>query len=78
MILPTKRLSERRALLSLGGDIIRSLDKPKTASKLWEDVRRSRSETGPITFDWFVLALDMLYALAAIEFKGRYIARTSQ
>jgi hypothetical protein len=74
MILPTKHLSENRALLSLGGEVLRILDEPKTVSRVWDEFRkRSRHhETSLVTYDWFVLALDLLYTLNAIDLeKGR-------
>lgn len=75
MILPTKRVQEDRALLSLGAEIIRLLDEPKTVSRVWDEFRRARAkmpEASPVVFDWFVLALDLLYTLGAIApEKGR-------
>ena len=40
MILPTKHLSEDRALLSLGGEVLRILDEPKTVSSCMEWFRK--------------------------------------
>ena len=74
MILPTKHLSEDRALLSLGGEVLRILDEPKTVSRVWDEFRkRSRHrEDSLVTYDWFVLALDLLYTLNAIDLeRGR-------
>ncbi len=68
MILPTKRLSQERALLVLGADILGLLDEPKTISRVWGELRQIRSQSeSPITFDWFVLALDFLYLCNAID-----------
>ena len=74
MILPTKHLSEDRALLGIGAEILRLLDEPKTVSRLWHELRhQGRSPPlSSITYDWFVLALDLLYALKAIDLeRGR-------
>lgn len=75
MILPTKRLNPDRALLYVGAEILELLDEAKTVSRLWEDLKRDRAakaETATLTYDWFVLALDLLYALQAIEMdRGR-------
>ena len=72
MILPTKRLDEDRALLSVGAEILGLLDEPKTVSRLWDELQRSRNQrfgVRTITYDRFVLALDLLYALGALEMK---------
>ena len=72
MILPTKRLPEDRALLAVGADVVRSLDQPKTVSRLWNELTREREThhgSSPVTFDWFVLALDLLYTIGALELE---------
>lgn len=74
MILPTKHLSEDKALLTIGGEVLRLLDEPKTVSRIWDELRKpSRSVKLPaITYDWFVLSLDLLYTLNAIDLeRGR-------
>ncbi|HKI38442.1 MAG TPA: ABC-three component system middle component 6 [Gemmataceae bacterium] len=75
MILPTKRLGQDRALLAVGGEILGLLDEPKTVSRVWEELKRGREscpDVAPITFDWFVLALDLLHAMRAVEWeRGR-------
>lgn len=68
MILPTKRLSPDRALLFIGGEIATLLDEPKTVSRVWEELRRKHAYLlKPVPYDWFILALDLLYALGAVE-----------
>lgn len=77
MILPTKGVDPSKALLSIGAGILRGLDEPKTVSRLWGDLRKENAETLQITFDWFVLALDLLYALGVVEYvAGRVVRRT--
>jgi hypothetical protein len=75
MILPTKHLPQDRSLLAVGADILRLLDQSKTVSRLWDEVtkaRASRSASSALTYDWFVLALDLLFALGAIDMlRGR-------
>lgn len=78
MILPTKRLSPERALLTVGADIIKLLDGPKTVSRLWEELRHGDDHgrhVRSITFDWFVLALDLLYILRAVDLERGRIRR---
>ena len=77
MMLPTKRIPEDRALLYIGAQVLRLLDEAKTVSRVWEElqkVRDPRSGYSPITYDWFVLALDALYLMRAVRFeRGRLI-----
>jgi len=43
-----------------------------TVSRLWDDFRGRRgkaAEPAPINYDWFVLALDLLYVIRAVEFE---------
>ena len=81
MILPTKGIHADRALLSIGADILRLLDEPKTVSRLWDEARSARSTrvaSPTLSFDWFVLALDLLYALGIVELEqGRIIRRSA-
>ncbi len=70
MILPTKRLSQDRSLLTVGAEVLRLLDEPKTVSRLWEEVwqaRSARTAVRTVTYEWFVLSLDLLYLLNAVE-----------
>lgn len=72
MILPTKGILPRQALVSVAGEVLRVLDDVKTVSRLWDDFRKSSDPGAEVTFDWFVLALDLLYVLGAIELdRGR-------
>ena len=72
MILPTKGITPDRALISLGAEILRLLDEPKTISRVWEDLRRAGTTDRDLAFDWYVLALDLLFALGTISIdKGR-------
>lgn len=76
MILPTKGLAVDRALLSVGGEILHRLDKPKTVSRLWDQIRhRQSSLLESVAYDWFLLALDLLYLCGAIDFEDGYIRR---
>lgn len=77
MLLPTKGVSPDRALLTLGADVLALLKEPKTVSKLWADVQRdrlNRSAFAKVSFDWFVLSLDVLFALGCIQLtKGKLV-----
>lgn len=72
MILPTKGIPPRKALLALAGEVLRLLDESKTISRLWDDFRVTSDRNKEITFDWFVLCLDLLFLLGAVELdRGR-------
>jgi hypothetical protein len=71
MILPTKHMRPDRALIAIGGDLLRHLREPTTVSGLWDAMRARRGDSdqpSPISYDWFVLALDLLFLLGAVEF----------
>ena len=81
VILPTKHLSEEKSLLRVGGDILLLLDTPKTVSRLWIEVRNmraDRSATSSITFSWFVLALDLLFILRAVEYSSGRVGKAQK
>jgi len=75
MILPTKGVGPSKALVSVGAGILRGLDEPKTVSRLWSDLCKENTGTLQITFDWFVLALDLLYALGVVEYVAGRVTR---
>jgi hypothetical protein len=79
MILPTKHIRPDRALLAIGGELLACLREPMTVSRLWDEIRTHRgqtSEPAPINYDWFVLALDLLFLVGALEFERGVIRRS--
>lgn len=76
MILPTKHLSQDRALLTIGAKLLSHLAHPKTVSSLWGDVVGS-NESGSIRYERFVLALDLLYLMGAIELNDGVLSKVS-
>ncbi|WP_405053598.1 ABC-three component system middle component 6 [Sphingobium sp. WCS2017Hpa-17] len=80
MILPTKNLQPDRALLTIGGEILAVLDHQSTVTSVWESVRSrraTRENASPLPFDWFVLALSLLYAIQAIDLDGDLLSKRS-
>ncbi len=72
MILPSKHLSEDRALVTIGAEVLGLLREPKTVSRLWTDLKKKRAASVPVNYDWFVLSLDVLYALGLVDIdRGR-------
>lgn len=79
MILPTKRIREDRSLVGIGGDVLRLLDEQKTVSRLWDEFRRSRADAGSkATFDWFVLALDLLFMMGVVTVERGLVRRAQE
>lgn len=77
MIIPGKHLRQDRALLSIGGEILAQLDEPRTISELWERVHVVRNGIptfSPLSFDWFILSLNLLYAISAIDLVNGIIS----
>ena len=80
MILPSKHLPQDRALLTVGGHILTFLMRPKTVSALWHELNKQAGGLGAtlprrVTYDWFLLALDLLYTLGAIELENGLVTR---
>jgi len=79
MILPTKHIRSDRALLAVGADLLRCLREPMTVSRLWDEIRMSRSNgtiSAPINYDWFVLALDLLFLTNAVQFERGLVKKS--
>lgn len=79
MILPSKHLSQDRALLTVGARILQKLSQPKTVSALWEELPRksetTRNAALPLGYDGFVLALDLLFLVGAVELREGLLSR---
>lgn len=76
MILPTKHLPESHSLIGVGGTILALLgERDATVSNLWDEFRVARKESGRVSFDWFVLGLDLLFALGTIEMDRGVLRR---
>lgn len=78
MILPTKGITPQLALVTVGADILRQLTEAKTVSRLWDEFRKTGAGNSNMTFDWFVLGLDLLFVLGAIEFARGRVRRVGQ
>lgn len=80
MILPTKHMSQDRATLTVGARLLLNLNQPKTVSSLWDEVTRSVHTEGAspkcgLRYDAYVLALDLLFALGAIQIEDGLLSR---
>lgn len=78
MILPTKHISPDRALLTVGGRILTNLSRPRTSSATWERILAStRGEIGGVRYEEYVLALDLLFMIGAVELRDGLLYRRS-
>lgn len=78
MILPTKHIRTDRALIGVGGEVLGLLAEPMTVSRLWDSLRERRSTASPnapVSYRWFVLTLDFLFLIGAIETERGLIVR---
>jgi hypothetical protein len=79
VILPSKHLSRERALLTVGGRLLTHLEIPQTASALWELVAPANVDKDgsrpTLRYDAFVLALDLLFAIGAIDLRDGLLTR---
>ncbi len=72
MILPTKHIPLDKSLLGAGATVLPVLKSPMTVTGIWERVK-SMPEIG--SYGRFLLTLDFLYALGAIELVDGLVAR---
>jgi len=72
MILPTKHIHEREALIGVGATLLLHLKMPMTTSGLWDCVK---TEPNVGTFERFVLAANLLFLVGAIDLKDGLIVR---
>ena len=62
----------------VGAGILEALRQPMTVSVLWDRLRaRCRAGPGtPVSYATFVLGLDLLYILGAVDLRGGEVCRT--
>lgn len=78
MIAPTKGIAPQRSLLVIGAQILGVLDRPMTISQTWTQLRQwrvSHNHNAPVPFWWFVLALDVLFAMGVIDLERELLTR---
>jgi len=80
MILPTKHVRPDRALIGVGVEVLEALKRPMTMSRLWDEIRGRRTlftPNAPIDYQWFVLSLDLLYLIGAVELDRGLVRRVA-
>ena len=73
MILPTKHIRPADSLLRVGAVLLGTLSSPKTVTELWDDAREL---VGIVSFERFVLGLDLLYAMELVTNERGILRRT--
>ncbi|AMB86577.1 hypothetical protein AWM79_15205 [Pseudomonas agarici] len=70
MLMPDKHIKFAESLIGLGSFILEELDEPKSIDTLWDAFRQARlakEYPSPHSFESLVLAVDVLFAIGAIE-----------
>ena len=75
MILPSKHIPPDRCLLTLGAEILDTLKEAKTVSSVWDRVRNNEHHGSRRNYSWFVLALDLLFAVNAITYSRGLLSK---
>ena len=74
-LLPNKHLPTNRTLVGLGAMLLAHLETASTVSGLWEVVMH-KQEVG--SFSNFILTLDYLYAIGAIDYEQGLLIRAKR
>jgi hypothetical protein len=74
MILPNKYLTIENSIMGGGALILSNLEKPRTITSLWEEVRSSPQIE---IYSRFILILDFLYTIHAITLDNGFIGRAN-
>lgn len=74
-LLPNKHVPTNRSLVGLGAKVLGRLGTPTTVSELWEQIRND-PEIG--SFHRFILALDYLYAIEAINYERGLLSESQR
>jgi hypothetical protein len=77
MILPSRNIAPERALLTIAGNVFQRLSEPMTVSRLWDDVR-SEYQKKPISYSWFILAIDLLFVMNLVWFDQDGLLHSSK
>lgn len=74
MLMPDKHIRFAESLLGLGGFVLDALATPQTVDDLWDAYGKARTaglNSAPHTFENLVLAVDVLFAVGAVNESGQ-------
>jgi hypothetical protein len=74
MILPDKHVNLHQSILGGGAALLEQLTRPSTVTGLWE---RSKAKSDIDNFERFILTLDFLFAIGALEIQDDLLVRGS-
>jgi len=74
MIFPTKHVPPEETLLGVGAVLLRHLSKPISVIQLWEQCKGNKLIDN---YERFILGLDVLYILGAIDYDVNKIRITN-
>lgn len=79
MMLPTKGISPDRSLIAVGSHVLAELksEGAKSSVELWHSCNR-RPGSAYVGYDWFCLALSLLYSLGLIGLRDGLIRRVEK
>lgn len=80
MILPTKHLPPRRALISVASEVYPLIKRKSTVSSIWYDLQKQHRislRVGEVSYDWFILALDFLYIMGKVDYQNGNIRKVN-
>ncbi len=72
-LLPNKHIPTSLSLVGTGALLLEHLESPSSVSSLWETVKHER-QVG--NFLSFVLSLDYLYMIGAIDYNHGFLSRS--
>lgn len=75
MILPTKHIKMKNALINVGAILLKYIDNNHTVTSLW-NATRTLPEIK--TYERFTLGLDLLFIMGAIDFDDGLLRRVSE
>jgi len=78
MIFPSKHLSPNRALITIAAEVYECIQGKQTVSSIWEEYKKSLNSTfriSEVSFDWFILSVDLLFLMGLIDSYDGYIIR---
>ena len=73
ILLPNKHIPTSRSLVGIGSLLLEQLETASSVSGLWDEIK---DEQAIGSFSNFVLALDYLYTIGAINYEQGFLTRT--
>lgn len=70
--MPTKNIKLKYSLINCGAIILDALNEDDTVSSIWEKVSSGRIL---VNYDKFILSMDFLYMVGAIDYQNGLIVR---